>query len=326
MSRAHMINSACLSQAEYMSKECMGKGRQNPLHIALRCLAIALLLSLGLGASSIYEAKRADLANEANIAAGIAFLVNGAPVTIYDMTSLATKSKEPYAKVKEILISKLLRQGELDNYNIDITKSDVERAIDEVAEKNGISRAELFATVASKNGLSIAQYRQNIKENLETKALTIKILQQNMRQSDKDRAKEYYDNNQERFNIPESFVTTRYSSKDPKLLKAILKHPKLVPSDVQRSDETIDIKSLPKQIAQVFVGIPKGSYSPILNDGKGLYTLFLIRERLNVRTIPFEQVKNYINEQLINDEQERILREHFEKLRFKANIVTIREF
>ncbi|WP_034573882.1 peptidyl-prolyl cis-trans isomerase [Helicobacter saguini] len=260
-----------------------------------------------------------------NIVGGIALFVNGEPITLYSIQKTQKLLNTDRIRATDFLIMEKLRQDEIKRLKIDITESQIDAQISQIAQQNHMSLEQFYAAV-SKEGMNLSEYREKLKEQILTQELMRKILfSSNVGQEDELR--KYYNEHKEEFIIPKSVAVSKFVSNNRESLEAITqtnKKPKELPNGVVSEDDTIDIESLNAQIADVMLVTPQNSFTQILETGDGGYVVFFINKKLDTKEVDFNQAKNYIAQKLIASNQEKILSEYFERVRSRSKIVFIR--
>lgn len=273
---------------------------------------------------NITESKVISPAKQ-NIVGGIALFVNGEPITLYSIQKTQKMLNTDRIRATDFLIMEKLRQDEIKRLKIDITESQIDAQIAQIAQQNNMSLEQFYAAV-SKEGMNLNEYREKLREQILTQELMRKILfSSNVGQEDELR--KYYNEHKEEFVIPKSVNVTKFVSNSRESLSALVDakiKPSALPSDVASDDEDINLESLNAQIADVMLVTPQNAFTQILETGDGGYVVFFINKKLDTKEVDFNQAKNYIAQKLIASNQEKILSEYFERVRSRSKIVFVR--
>lgn len=273
---------------------------------------------------NITESKVISPAKQ-NIVGGIALFVNGEPITLYSIQKTQKMLNTDRIRATDFLIMEKLRQDEIKRLKIDITESQIDTQIAQIAQQNNMSLEQFYAAV-SKEGMNLNEYREKLREQILTQELMRKILfSSNVGQEDELR--KYYNEHKEEFVIPKSVNVTKFVSNSRESLSALVDakiKPSALPSDVASDDEDINLESLNAQIADVMLVTPQNAFTQILETGDGGYVVFFINKKLDTKEVDFNQAKNYIAQKLIASNQEKILSEYFERVRSRSKIVFVR--
>ncbi|AFI04409.1 hypothetical protein [Helicobacter cetorum] len=260
---------------------------------------------------------------EDKVVGGISLLVNGSPITLYQIQEEQERSKVSKQQARDHLIAERIKNQEIERLKIHVDDDRLDQEMDMIARQQGMD-LERFKQMLMSEG-QYANYREQMKEHLEMQDLLRNILLTNVDTSSETKMREYYNKHREQFSVPSEVETIRYTSEHQEDLEKAMADPNLQIPGVSKTDEKIDMKTLNPQIAQVFITHPKGSFTPIMNGGGGQFITFYIKEKLGKNEVSFSQAKQFIAQKLVEESKDKILEEHFEKLRVKAKIVIIRE-
>lgn len=260
----------------------------------------------------------------AEVIAGVSLRVNGRAITLYEISSLQSQLKIPKQAAIDMLINERLKDDEIERFKINIDEFKIDEEITLLAANANLSKEE-FLTRATKNGVSLQEYRQQIKKNLQTQELMHKIVSSNINISSEDELLQYYTRHKNEFTVPSQVRVVRYIAQNDNDLQKAITAPKKNIAGVKKFNETISLSSLSPQIAQVFMHTPNNEFTPVLTTGGNGFVSFLIKERLGEKALDFEEAKPIINQKIMAQKEQNIISEHFNKIRSSANIVTLRE-
>lgn len=111
----------------------------------------------------------------AEIIAGVAIQVNGRPITLNEITQTQKTLKASKQVAIDHLINERLKDDEIERFKINIDEFKIDEEIALIAANANLSKDELLAK-ATKKGLSLQNYRTNIKKQLQTRELMQRIL------------------------------------------------------------------------------------------------------------------------------------------------------
>ncbi|NLU35273.1 peptidylprolyl isomerase [Wolinella succinogenes] len=273
-----------------------------------------IFLSLGLCASMVLAAP--TLVN------GISFYVNNQPVTLlelYKTAQLANVSKE---RAMEMLIDKMLHQDEIERYGISTNEIEVNQEVERIAKSNGAT-LEQFRSFLDQKGVNWESYKEDLKEKVLKDKLYDKIVANNLRMADERELVAYYESNKNLFSIPARIETIKYSSKNQEALVSLLKNPLSQPKGVISEPETILTQKINPKLAALLQETPLGQFTQIFTIGEDHLT-FLVKSKGDLVLIPFESAKEAVFHRLMMEKEDKVIREHFEKLRASAKVKVIR--
>ncbi|AFI06060.1 SurA N-terminal domain-containing protein [Helicobacter cetorum] len=260
---------------------------------------------------------------EDKVVGGISLLVNGSPITLYQIQEEQEKSKVSKAQARDHLIAERIKNQEIERLKIHVDDDRLDQEMDMIARQQGMDLDHFKQMIMSEG--QYKAYREQLKEHLEMQELLRNILLTNVDTSSETKMREYYNQHREQFSIPTQVETVRYTSSNQQDLERAMTDPNLEVPGVSKANEKIEMKTLNPQIAQVFISHAQGSFTPIMNGGGGQFITFYIKEKIGKNEVSFSQAKQFIAQKLVEESKDKILEEHFEKLRIKAKIVMIRE-
>ncbi len=260
---------------------------------------------------------------EDKVVGGISLLVNGSPITLYQIQEEQKKSKVSKAQARDRLIAKCIKNQEIERLKIHVDDDKLDQEMAMMAQQQGMDLDHFKQMLMAEGHYKL--YRDQLKEHLEMQELLRNILLTNVDTSSETKMREYYNKHKEQFSIPTEIETVRYTSTSQEDLERAMADPNLEIPGVSKANEKIEMKTLNPQIAQVFISHEQGSFTPVMNGGGGQFITFYIKEKKGKNEVSFSQAKQFIAQKLVEESKDKILEEHFEKLRVKSRIVMIRE-
>ncbi|GAA7482150.1 hypothetical protein MMM103_07580 [Helicobacter pylori] len=267
-----------------------------------------------------------DAANstlEDKVVGGISLLVNGSPITLYQIQEEQEKSKVSKAQARDRLIAERIKNQEIERLKIHVDDDKLDQEMAMMAQQQGMDLDHFKQMLMVEGHYKL--YRDQLKEHLEMQELLRNILLTNVDTSSETKMREYYNKHKEQFSIPTEIETVRYTSTNQEDLERAMSNPNLEVPGVSKANEKIEMKTLNPQIAQVFISHEQGTFTPVMNGGGGQFITFYIKEKKGKNEVSFSQAKQFIAQKLVEESKDKILEEHFEKLRVKSRIVMIRE-
>lgn len=258
----------------------------------------------------------------------IAAKVNDRVITQSDVAEEQKKKKEGKQAVINHLVNQALLIQELEKQNIDVTDAEVDRALQSIASQNRSTVDQLKGELAHQ-GIGDAAYREEIRNKLKRDEFLKRTIYPRIRISDYD-LEEFYGKHAEEF---KGYGKIRF-------MEILLTDDSALPV---RDSVSTDLKALAEDIVgQLRRGVPfsemvkkysrgafaaKGGDSGIVDTGKmrpdllnlltmlepnrisdpiptpGGIFIFKVMERLEPKTRPFNDVKEWVRQKVI---QERI--------------------
>ncbi|EPZ68404.1 chaperone SurA [Helicobacter pylori UM023] len=260
---------------------------------------------------------------EDKVVGGISLLVNGSPITLYQIQEEQEKSKVSKAQARDRLIAERIKNQEIERLKIHVDDDKLDQEMAMMAQQQGMDLDHFKQMLMAEGHYKL--YRDQLKEHLEMQELLRNILLTNVDTSSETKMREYYNKHKEQFSIPTEIETVRYTSTNQEDLERAMSNPNLEVPGVSKANEKIEMKTLNPQIAQVFISHEQGSFTPVMNGGGGQFITFYIKEKKGKNEVSFSQAKQFIAQKLVEESKDKILEEHFEKLRVKSRVVMIRE-
>ncbi|GAA7253002.1 hypothetical protein BD0084_05960 [Helicobacter pylori] len=260
---------------------------------------------------------------EDKVVGGISLLVNGSPITLYQIQEEQKKSKVSKAQARDRLIAERIKNQEIERLKIHVDDDKLDQEMAMMAQQQGMDLDHFKQMLMAEGHYKL--YRDQLKEHLEMQELLRNILLTNVDTSSETKMREYYNKHKEQFSIPTEIETVRYTSTNQEDLERAMADPNLEIPGVSKANEKIEMKTLNPQIAQVFISHEQGTFTPVMNGGGGQFITFYIKEKKGKNEVSFSQAKQFIAQKLVEESKDKILEEHFEKLRVKSRIVMIRE-
>ncbi|GAA8299310.1 hypothetical protein HpDR21_12400 [Helicobacter pylori] len=260
---------------------------------------------------------------EDKVVGGISLLVNSSPITLYQIQEEQKKSKVSKAQARDRLIAERIKNQEIERLKIHVDDDKLDQEMAMMAQQQGMDLDHFKQMLMAEGHYKL--YRDQLKEHLEMQELLRNILLTNVDTSSETKMREYYNKHKEQFSIPTEIETVRYTSTNQEDLERAMADPNLEIPGVSKANEKIEMKTLNPQIAQVFISHEQGSFTPVMNGGGGQFITFYIKEKKGKNEVSFSQAKQFIAQKLVEESKDKILEEHFEKLRVKSRIVMIRE-
>ena len=254
---------------------------------------------------------------------GIAFFVNGNPVTLLEVYKVQQRDKVNQNIAVDILINEKLHEEEIKKHKIVATELEINDEINRIARQHQATAAQVESYIRS-NGGNWENYKEEIKKGILKKKLYQVIAQESLKMVDENELLNYYNANKEEFSIPQSIDVTKFFSKDGKALEALIQsNGKEVQKGVQSENEVLQTAALNPQIVAAFTQGKIGTFTPIYPIGDD-FVVFLIKAKNNPAILPFENVRNVVLQKIMGQKEDYLIYEYFEKLRSNAKVNIIR--
>jgi len=241
--------------------------------------------------------------------------VNNIPITSYEVEKLSKKLNIDRNKALNILLDQKLIESEIKKRGIVVDDFELENALETIAKRNGFNLFE-FKNILIQRG-EYEKLISQIKNDLLKKKLFDEIIQTKLK-IDNNEIKNYYQNHKDEFKVFEKIAVVKYTANNKVLLEKIKQNP-LFANNVKVENRVYNANELPLNLLFLFKETKEGTFTPIISE-IGHYSMFYITKKENYYYLPFRKVKNLIENKLINEKREKILKEYFSKLKNKAYV------
>ncbi len=253
----------------------------------------------------------------------ISVIINNEPITLYEIYKYSDKLHISTKESLDILIRQKLEDAQIKKLNISASDFEVESYIKKLAAKNGISEFKFFEMLKSKN-INENDYRKDVKKKIEQEKLYGRIFSGNNTIVDEKTLENYYKNNKNKFVMAKSFITVAYESPSKTSLEKIRKNPMLSIPGVKAKQVQFQSGKMNGNLENLLNQTKSGEFTPALKMGEG-YTMFYIKEKNGVTTVPFAKVKDYIRSLLSSKKEKAAIDDYFNKIRSIADVKVLRK-
>ncbi len=260
--------------------------------------------------------------SNAELINGLALTVNDEPITVSDINEKIAQTKLKKNDAVGLLIDEILYNQELDKQGISVDIFEVNNYLEKLAASNGMD-LYAFKSILRQKNKDFNEFEAQTKKELLKRKLIDKIVRGNLTVATEEDLKIYYDNNQNMFTTASSIEVTQYASKNKRALKAISQNPMAVFQEVVKKDFTLAQDKLNPQLKFLLNDTKNGTFTPIFTADRN-FIMFFVKNKSGVTTLTFEDVKNKIFTTLMNEREQKFLKEYFEKLKLTADIQVIR--
>lgn len=261
----------------------------------------------------------ADLAN------GVAVVVKGEPITLYDIKQEMQASNVDANAATDVLIRKKLEEAEIIERKISVDSAEVYDDIKKIAAANNMSVSDFYEAVRNSNGLNSTEFKEKTKEKLLSQKLYATIAYSSVGAPSEDESREYYELHKADFAHPKGFKVIIYTSKDKDILQKKINNPMFYSAELGKSEQRLAYERISPELAGFLEKQKLDSFSPIVPDGKGAHMSFYLKEIESASDTSYEAVKNQIENLIMGAKREQVLGDYFARLRNNADIKVIRE-
>jgi parvulin-like peptidyl-prolyl isomerase len=259
----------------------------------------------------------------AGLVDGISVVINNEPITLYEIYKYSQKFNISKKKALDILIRQRLEDAQIKKLKIDVAYYEIENYIDNLARKNGMSVFDFFEMLRAK-GIDEDEYKKDLKTKMKRDKLYKRILSSKLNDElNEKELKSYYERNIQQFTVAREFEVISYRAKDRDALERIKTNPMLA-SGVKAKEQIFKSGRIDPKIESLLNSMKPDSFTRIfpIKDG---YSMFYLKKKIGLNTMPFQKVKNYIYSALKAEKESSIMENYFEKLKADADITILRK-
>ena len=260
---------------------------------------------------------------EARVINAIAVLVNGEPITTYEIKEFAKKNHVSINDATNALIQQKLADEEIKRLGIGVTQNEINQAIENLAKMNNLD-VETFKKRVLQEGKTLYELKQDIAKKIKREKLYQLILRGAIKRPTDEDLKRLYQQHKKEFNIPYRVDVIQYISDDKSRLRQKLITPAFPIEGVAQTPVTpIFLNRVPPDLAKLLLSTKTGAYTPILNLS-GKFVAFKVLKKYK-KNIPFDKIKEKLQMAYLAERRQAKLIEYFEKKKAEANVKILRK-
>jgi parvulin-like peptidyl-prolyl isomerase len=260
----------------------------------------------------------------AELVNGVAMIVKGEAVTLYDLKKEMQTSQVSLEDAKEIWIRKKLEAVEIKERKIKVASSEVYEDIKNIASRNNMNVSELYEAVRSSSGLTSTEFKAKTKDKLLSQKLYSAIAYTSLSQPTEEEAKEYYELHKNDFSHPAGFTVIIYTSKDKSRLQEKIDNPMFYAPDIKTEEKRLEYDKVSPELAGFLEKQKVNTFTPIVPNGEGAQMSFYIKEIETAKEAGFRTTRNQVVNLIMGDKREQVLSDYFARLKGNAEIKIIR--
>ncbi len=249
---------------------------------------------------------------------GIALIVEGEPVTIVEISAVQEQMEISKKEAIDLLIQDRLQQSAMKDIKVD--EKSVDAKIANIALQNNITVPKM-QKILKEQGTSWSKYRTNIRNAIKKEKFHQEKVMRNIPTPSEDELKLFYKIHQDEFILPESISLIEYSAPTEARMKKFLEN-KNTKGIKSRPLEKLS-KDLNPALLRSILQTQDGSYTRPLNAGDRFISYKVLSKQGEV-VMPFEAAKNAVAGRWKQQQEQKALKDYFEKLKTNADIQIIR--
>jgi parvulin-like peptidyl-prolyl isomerase len=254
----------------------------------------------------------------ARVVDAIAMVVEGEPVTTAEIRAIRTQMGVSKKKAIDILIQDRLQKSAMRDIVID--EALIDGKVKDIAAQNHISITKMQKVLKSQ-GTSWSKYRGSIKEAMKKEKFFKNNIARAIPTPTEDELKLYYKKHKKEFFIPKSISLIEYSTPTMKEMKKFLSTKKT--KGIKNKWMKKQTKDLDPTMLQSMLQTQDNSFTQPLNAGDRIVT-YKVLSKNGKTPMPFESARSAISNKWKREQQGKVLKDYFEKLKTNADVQYLR--
>jgi|GEM_PF-151937 len=271
---------------------------------------------------ALFVSATISFSQAATLVDAIAVIVNDEPITIYDIEKKRYQNKISKEEALNKLIDEVIYKELIEKHNITADIFDVNNYIEKIAASNGMD-LYTFKSILKQKYQNYEVYEEQVRNTIIKEKLTEKLIRGNIEVATDEDLRIYYENNQSMFTSATNVKVVQYASPNKNELEQLVKNPMSKLENVSSTPLDLEQSKLNPQLRYIINETKIQSFTPIFTANQQYVTL-LVRAKEGVSIMPYEDVKDRIFNIIMQDRQQKYLKDYFEKQRLSANIKIVR--
>lgn len=252
----------------------------------------------------------------------IALVVNDEPITLYDIEKRKVERNLSKEKAVGELVDEALYSQLISKHNITADIFDVNNYLEKIAASNGMD-LYTFKSIIKQKYTDYNKYEEQTRNLILRQKLTNTLVRGNLKIANEEDLKIYYENNLSKFQMASNVKAIQYASKNKNELSTVIANPMANIPGISKSPVDLDQSNLNPQLRYIINETKINQFTPIFTSNNQFVSL-LIRQKDELKTIAFEEVRDRIFNIVMQDREKKYLKDYFEKLKLSADIKIVR--
>jgi len=256
--------------------------------------------------------------SQAKMVNAIAMTVDGEPITTSEIRNLQQKAQITKQQAIDLLVQDRLQNIAMKK--ITVPESDIDARIGQIASQNNLSVAKMQKLLKAQ-GTSWTLYRKTVKDGIKKQKFYKTTVASTIPDPTEDELKIFYQNHKKEFIIPKSIKMVEYSSPSESKLKKFLQSKNA--SGIESKSVTKSTSNINKALLGKILQTQNGSFTRPLNAGDR-YISYKVLSKDGQRSMSFDNAKGAVAGRWKQEQQGKVLKDYFEKMKTEADIRKIR--
>ncbi|GIU01291.1 hypothetical protein TSL6_17970 [Sulfurovum sp. TSL6] len=256
--------------------------------------------------------------SHAKMVDAIAIIVEGEPITTAEIRAVQRQMQVSKEQATDLLIQDRLQKSAMKD--VQIAEADIDEKIAAIAAQNNLTVPKM-QKILKEQGTTWNNYRSSVKEAMKKE----KFFQQNVVSSiptpSEDELKLFYKNHQGEFTIPASVNLIEYSAPSEESMKKFLQTKNT--KGIKSRSVTKSTKDLNPALLGSILQTQDGSFTRPFNAGDR-YISYKVLSKKGKVNMPFEAAQGAVAAKWRQQQQNKALKDYFEKIKTNADIQILR--
>lgn len=256
--------------------------------------------------------------SQAKMIDALAIIVEGEPITTAEIRAVQQQLQVSKKQATDLLIQDRLQKSAMKD--IVIADEDIDSKIAAIAAQNNLTIPKM-QQILKEQGTTWIKYRAGVKEAMKKE----KFFQQNVVTSvptpSEDELKLFYQNHKDEFTIPTRVSLIEYSAPTEAKMKKFLQTKNK--KGIKSRSVTKVTKDLNPTLLGSILQTQNGSFTRPFNAGDK-YISYKVLSKEGEGNMPFEAARGAVTAKWKQQQQEKALKDYFEKIKTNADIQVLR--
>jgi len=254
----------------------------------------------------------------AKIVDAIAVVVEGEPITTAEIRAIQTQMSVSKKEATNLLIQDRLQKSAMKDIAID--EAAIDGKISGIAAQNNLTVPKM-QKILKEQGTSWSKYRKSVRDAMKKEKFFQDNVVNSIPEPTDDELKLYYHNHQEVFIAPKDVKLIEYSASSEQRMKDFLQTKNT--KHVKSKTVTKSVQSLNPTLVGTILSTQDGSYTRPFNAGDR-YISYKVVSKSGQVTMPYESAQGAVAARWKQQQQQKALKDYFEKLKTNADVQYIR--
>lgn len=248
----------------------------------------------------------------------IAIVVEGEPITTAEIRAIQVQLSVPKQKATDMLIQDRLQKSAMKD--ISINEEDIDKKVLGIAAQNNLAVAKM-QKILKEQGTPWSKYRSSIRNAMKKEKFYQENVVNTIPEPSEDELRLYYNNHSDEFYAPSTIKLIEYSASARDTMKNFLQTKNK--KGIKSRSVIKKTKDLNPTLLSSILQTQDGSYTRPFNAGDR-YISYKVLSKNGKITMPFEAASGAVEAKWKQQQQNKALKDYFEKLKTNADVQYIR--